>query len=280
MKGQIIKILSNLYTVCDENGSLYDCHSRGRFRNDNITPTVGDYVVFDDKNNYILEILDRKNTLDRPLVSNIDQALIVTSCKKPDLELNLLDKLLVVLEYNNIDPIICLTKLDLLSNDELKEIDNIRKYYQYIGYTILDNTQIDELKEKLNKKTTVLTGQTGAGKSSLINKLDPNFNLATGEISKALGRGKHTTRHVELIEMFGGKVLDTPGFSSIDLKQMTKEDIKDAFIEFNEYPCPYKDCMHINEKECSVKQAVEDNNILESRYENYKKFIEMINNRR
>lgn len=280
MKGQIIKILSNLYTVCDENGNLYDCHSRGRFRNDNITPTVGDYVVFDDKNNYILEILDRKNTLDRPLVSNIDQAIIVTSCKKPDLELNLLDKLLVVLEYNNIDPIICLTKLDLLSKDELTEIDNIRKYYQYIGYTILDNTQIDELKEKLNKKTTVLTGQTGAGKSSLINKLDPNFNLATGEISKALGRGKHTTRHVELIEMFGGKVLDTPGFSSIDLKEMTKEDIKDAFIEFNEYPCPYKDCMHINEKECSVKQAVEDNNILESRYENYKKFIEMINNRR
>ncbi len=275
MEGQIIKILSNLYTVsCD--GKLYECRARGKFRNDKITPTVGDYVRFNEKENYILEVLPRKNTLDRPLVSNIDQAIIVTSCKQPDFSSNLLDKLIVVLEYNNIDPIICLTKLDLLSKDELKEINNIRKYYQYIGYTILDNTQIDELKEKLNKKTTVLTGQTGAGKSSLINKLDPNFNLATGEISKALGRGKHTTRHVELIKMFNGLIADTPGFSSLDLSDMTKSDIRDNFIEFNTYrsECRYDDCMHIKEdiKDCKIKQEL-GKNIRESRYENYIKFI-------
>ena len=274
MEGQIIKILSNLYTV-NSNGKNYLCHVRGKFRNDKITPTVGDYVKFDVDNCYIMEILPRKNTLERPLVSNIDLCIIVTSVKDPDFSSNLLDKLLVILEYHNIEPVICLTKLDLLDHEAKKEIDEIRKYYQYIGYTVLDNTEIDKVKELLLKKTVVLTGQTGAGKSSLINKLDPNVQLETGEISKALGRGKHTTRHVELIEMYGGKILDTPGFSSIDLKELTKEDIKKNFIEFIEYPCPFRDCMHINEEECAVKKAVRNGEILGSRYENYKKFMEL-----
>lgn len=272
MEGQIIKILSNLYTV-SSNDKLYECHVRGRFRNDKITPTVGDYVKFDNKNNYILEILPRKNTLERPLVSNIDNCIIVTSCKEPDFSSNLLDKLLVVLEHNAIEPIICLTKLDLLNKEELDQINNIKKYYRYIGYTVLDNNDLDDIKKIIKGNTVVLTGQTGAGKSSLINKLNPDFNLATGEISKALGRGKHTTRHVELIEMFGGKVLDTPGFSSIDLKDYSDGDIKEAFIEFNDYPCPFRDCKHINEKECNVIKAVNNNEILDTRYENYKKFI-------
>lgn len=273
MEGQIIKILSNLYTV-NSNGKNYECHVRGKFRNDKITPTVGDYVKFDAKNNYILEILPRKNTLERPLVSNIDRCIIVTSCKQPDFSANLLDKLLVILEYHNIEPIICLTKLDLLNESELKEINKIRKYYQYIGYTVLDNENIPDIKKVLKNNTVVLTGQTGAGKSSLINKLDPNLELETGEISKALGRGKHTTRHVELIEMYGGKILDTPGFSSIDLNVLTKEDIKNGFIEFNDYKCIYSDCTHIKENECKVLEAVKNGEILESRYENYKKFIE------
>ena len=274
MEGQIVKILSNLYTVSDRYGNRYDCHVRGKFRNDKITPTVGDYVKFDEKNNYILEILPRENTLERPLVSNIDLCIIVTSCKNPDFSSNLLDKLIVVLEYHNIEPVICLTKLDLLNSEERKEIDEIRKYYQYIGYTVLDNTEIDKIKTLLLRKTVVLTGQTGAGKSSLINRLDPNLKLETGEISKALGRGKHTTRHVELIDLYGGKILDTPGFSSVDLKELTNEDIKNSFVEFVEYPCPFRDCMHINEKECAVKKAVEEKEILPSRYENYKKFID------
>ena len=272
MERQIVKILSNLYTV-SSNGKLYSCHVRGKFRNDKITPTVGDYVKFDEVNNYILEILPRKNTLERPFVSNIDQAIIVTSCKKPDFQDNLLDKLLVILNYHNIDAIICLTKLDLLNKKELLEIEKIAKYYKSIGYKVVDNNHISKIKELLKNKTTVLTGQTGAGKSSLLNKLDSKLELATGEISEALGRGKHTTRHVELIEMYKGKVLDTPGFSSLDLDKLTDEDIKNGFVEFIEFGCKYSDCMHIKEKECKVIAALEEGKILESRYVNYKKFL-------
>lgn len=273
MKGQIIKILSNLYFVNSE-GKIYECHSRGKFRNDKITPTVGDYVVFDDKNNYILEILPRKNFLIRPLVSNIDQAFIVTSCKSPDFSANLLDKLLVILEYNSIDPIICFTKMDLLTEDEKQKLEKIMNYYESIGYKIVFNNNLDEIKKLFKNKTTVFTGQTGAGKSTLLNRLDINLNLETGEISKALGRGKHTTRHVELIELYDGKVLDTPGFSSIDFRNLTNKDIRDSFIEFIKFPCLYHDCMHIKEGECRVKQAVNEGKILSSRYENYQKFIE------
>lgn len=273
MKGQIIKILSNLYFV-NSNGQVYECHSRGKFRNDKITPTVGDYVKFDDTNNYILEILPRKNTLVRPLVSNIDQAFIVTSCKSPDFSSNLLDKLLIILEFNNIKPIICLTKKDLLTKKELKEIKKIKKYYEKIGYIVLWNTNLFKIKRLFKNKTTVFTGQTGAGKSSLLNKLNKELKLETGEISKALGRGKHTTRHVELIELFKGKVLDTPGFSSISFEELNNEDIKNGFIEFAKYSCPYPDCMHLKEKECKVVAAVKNNQILISRYENYQKIIQ------
>ena len=273
MEGQIVKILSNLYFV-NCNDIVYECHSRGRFRNDNITPTVGDYVKIDTKNNYILEILPRKNTLIRPFVSNIDQAFVVTSCKSPDYSSNLLDKLLVMLEYHKIDPIICLTKLDLLSEIEKKQIEEVKKYYEKIGYMVLNNTELEKIKSLFQNKTTVFTGQTGAGKSTLLNQLDASLNLETGEISKALGRGKHTTRHVELIELFDGKVLDTPGFSALDFKDLTKEDIRNSFIEFEEFPCPYSDCMHMKERECAVKRAVEEKKILSTRYENYQKFVE------
>lgn len=272
MQGQIVKILSNLYFVNSE-GKVYECHSRGKFRNDKITPTVGDYVKFDNENNYILEILPRKNTLERPLVSNIDQAFIVTSCKSPDFSSNLLDKLLVVLEYHDIKPIICLTKKDLLTRSEMKQIRKIKKYYKKIGYKVLWNTDLFRIKRLFKNQTTVFTGQTGAGKSSLLNRLNKSLKLETGEISKALGRGKHTTRHVELIELFKGKVLDTPGFSAIDFSDMDKSDIRDCFIEFKKYDCPYQDCMHLKEKECKIKVEVERGTILESRYVNYQNFI-------
>lgn len=272
MEGQIVKILSNLYTV-NSGGKKYECHSRGKFRNDNISPMVGDFVKFDEENNYILEILPRKNELVRPLVSNVDQGLIVTSLKSPDFSLNLLDKLLVVMEYHKIKPIICLTKYDLLNSKEKKEIKKYIKYYKNLGYKVLYNTNLFKIKRLFKNKTTVFTGQSGAGKSTLINKLDKKLNLETGEISKALGRGKHTTRYVELIELFKGKVVDTPGFSMIEFAGMTNEDIKNCFIEFKKYPCPYKDCMHLTEKECRVKKEVQNKNILEERYEDYKKFI-------
>jgi len=272
MEGQIVKILSNLYTV-NSNGKIYECHSRGKFRNNKITPMVGDYVKFDNENNYILEILPRRNELERPLVSNIDQGLIVTSLKGPDFSTNLLDKLLVVMEYHKIKPIICLTKNDLLNSNEKKEIKKYVKYYRSLGYKVLYNTNLFRIKRLFKDKTTVFTGQSGAGKSTLINKLDKKLNLETGEISKALGRGRHTTRFVQLIELFGGKVVDTPGFSMIEFNGMTDEDIRDSFIEFKKYPCPFKDCMHLTEKECRVKKEVDMGNILESRYEDYKKFI-------
>lgn len=272
MKGQIVKIISNLYFV-SSNNKIYECRARGKFRNENIIPTVGDFVEFDDVNNYILKIEQRKNTLIRPMVSNVDQAFVVTSLKSPDFSSNLLDKLLVVLEFNRIKPIICLTKYDLLDNKEKKQLKRIIKYYKKIGYTVVYNYNLFKIKRMFKNKTTVFTGQTGSGKSTLLNKLNKDLNLQTGEISKALGRGKHTTRHVELIEMYKGKVLDTPGFSMIDFNGMTNEDIKDGFIEFDQYKCDFKNCMHLNEKKCSVKGAVQKNFILKSRYDNYKKFI-------
>lgn len=273
MKGQIIKILSNLYFV-NANNEVYECHSRGKFRKDKITPVVGDNVIFDCENKYILEILPRKNILVRPPVANISQGIIVTSVKHPDFSSNLLDKLISMLEYHNIKPILCFSKWDLLDQDESKNMEKIVNYYNSIGYTTVINTELDKIKGMLTGNTSVFTGQTGAGKSTLMNSLDPTLNLETDEISEALGRGKHTTRHVELIEMYGGKVLDTPGFSSLSFDDLDKEDIRDTFIEFKNYPCLYKDCMHINEHECEVKKNVNNGNIMESRYINYQKFIQ------
>lgn len=272
MIGKIIKQISNDYTV--KSDKLYICKARGKFRNIGITPLVGDNVEFDPDNKYILNILDRKNELERPSIANIDQAVIVTSVKIPDFSSNLLDKLLCIIEFNNIKPIICFTKLDLLNDEELENIRSIENYYRSIGYSVYENTDI-KLKEIFKDKITVFAGQSGAGKSSLLNRLDSNLNLETGEVSIALGRGRHTTRHTELIELLGGMIADTPGFSAVDFTGMTKSDIRDNFIEFNTYRdnCLYKDCMHINEDHCEIKKNL-GTNILESRYQNYLKFIE------
>lgn len=274
MKGQIVKILSNLYFVnCNE--EIIECHSRGNFRNKKIIPVVGDYCIVDVSSKYILDILPRKNYLIRPLVANIDQGLIVTSLKTPDFSTNLLDKLILIMELNNIKPIICITKEDIVDETIKKEAKDILDYYKKIGYTVFYNYEVEEIKKIFKDKTTVFTGQTGAGKSSLFNRLDSSLNFETGEVSIALGRGKHTTRFVELINLFGGKLVDTPGFSSIDLSIYSKEDIKKSFIEFKKYNCKYNDCNHLNEgiNECAIKQAVDNGEILNSRYENYIKFI-------
>lgn len=275
MEGIIIKNISNDYVVLCKNGE-YTCKPRGKFRNDKITPLVGDTVVIDPDNKYILDIKPRKNMLIRPSVANIDQALIVTSVKEPDFSTNLLDKLLVVITYNNIEPIICLTKLDLLNDGELKEIKKYIEYYESIGYKVILNTDKKELKEILKNKLTVITGQSGAGKSTLLNTLDKNLELKTNEISKALGRGKHTTRHVELYHIYDGLVVDTPGFSAIDLSDIPNIGIRDNMKEMydNLDDCKYRDCMHIKEDGCAVKKKVETGEILQSRYNNYKSFIE------
>lgn len=272
MQGQIIKIVSDLhYVSC--NGEVYPCKCRGIFRKEHITPVVGDYVLFSIEKKLIEEILPRKNEFERPKVSNIDQAFIVTSLVHPDFSLNLLDKLLILMKLHNVDAIICITKKDLVDEDKYQEVNSLLDYYRGLGYKVVSNQELDKIKKLIQNKTSVFTGQTGAGKSTLLNKLNPNWNLETGEVSLALGRGRHTTRVVELFQIFGGKVMDTPGFSALDFDKYSKEEIRDAFIDFHNYPCPFKDCMHTKEKECVVKKAVLANDILDSRYKNYLSFI-------
>ncbi len=274
MTGRIVKLISNDYTILAD-GKKYVCKARGKFRNDKISLIVGDIVEFDSENNCIMKVIDRQNRLIRPPVSNVDQALVVTSVKEPDFSSNLLDKLIVTIEFNNVEPIICFTKLDLLDEIEKKQIEQIIDYYKKIGYKVLTNNDCEQIKSLFKNKLTVFTGQSGAGKSTLLNKLEPTLNLKTDEISYALGRGKHTTRHVELIELCGGLVADTPGFSSLDFIGMENTDIRDSFIEFDEYKqlCKYRDCMHDKEDNCGVKEAVKTKKILYSRYEDYLKFI-------
>lgn len=273
MQGRIIKQISNDYTV-ESGKNLYTCKCRGIFRKDKITPLVGDLVEFDETKKIIEKIYPRKSVLTRPSISNVEQAILVTSVKEPDFSTNLLDKLLVLISFHHVKPIIVLTKLDLLTEKEKKELKPIIEYYQTY-YTVLLNTDLKSLEEVLTNSISVFTGQSGAGKSTLLNRLDPTLSLETNEISKALGRGKHTTRHTEFHSIFGGYIADTPGFSSIDMKELTKEDIKQAFPEFSIYQedCKYQDCMHQKETECGVKEQVKKHVILQSRYENYLKFI-------
>ena len=270
MIGRIIKILSNDYTVKYDEGIIV-CKVRGKFRSLSLTPLVGDFVKFDKNKKYIMEILPRKNELVRPPVSNIDQVIIITSVKDPDFSSNLLDKLLVILEYNKIKPIICFSKLDLLTNKE--EINKYIEYYKKY-YDVYLNTEINKIKKIFKNKLTVFTGQSGAGKSTLLNKINPNLNLKTDEISYALGRGKHTTRHVELLELEEGMVADTPGFSALTFN-MNNIEIKDNFIDFDKYrgECEFRDCTHIKEEKCAIKMHVQKGDILKSRYENYLKFV-------
>ena len=186
--------------------------------------------------------------------------------KKPDLSLTLLDKELVLIEKNNIKPIIVFTKLDLLNNEELKEIKEIIKYYRHIGYIVLTNKNIWQLKRLLKHKVVVLTGQTGAGKSSFINRLDKQLNIKTSPISEALGRGVHTTRNTEIYDVKGIYIVDTPGFSSLDLIDILPDDLKNYFKEFKKVQCGFKDCRH--EKNCNLIKEVEKGIIRKSRYDN------------
>ena len=254
MEGLITKILSDKCYVKNDK-EVVVCALRGKFRAQKLLPLVGDKVIIDKEKKVIEKILPRKNTIRRPAVSNITQGLIVASVKKPDLDTNLIDKILVELEFNSIKPVICFTKLDLLDKDELDSVLKIINYYKTI-YPVYLNNEIESIKKIFKNEITVFIGQTGAGKSTLLNKLDISLELKTGEISEALGRGKHTTRHVEIIEILDGMLLDTPGFSALEFPNMMQNEIRDAFIEFANFPCPYRDCMHIKENDCNVKKAV------------------------
>ena len=266
--GRIVKNISNLYTV-EVNNEKYDCRARGIFRNNNEIPLVGDIVEVDLDNSIITKINARKNELTRPTIANIDACIIVTSLKEPDYSASLLDKMLTNVILSNIKPIIVFSKYDLLTDSEKKHFDSIIEYYKSIGIDVLLNTEISKLESLISNQTVTLTGQTGAGKSTLINKLDKNLDLATDEISYALGRGKHTTRHVELFKVKDYYIADTPGFSALDVID-DKENIRFAFYEFEEDLCKFRDCKHLNEIGCKVKEDLEAGKILNSRYESYK----------
>ncbi len=269
-KGIIIKINKNLYTVSSDT-EVFDCKESGKLLYRRVLPTVGDYVLFDKESLRINELLPRKNSLIRPLISNIDKLFIITSVKKPNFSSYLLDKLLLIALSNNIEPIIIFTKEDILSFKEKLEINKYKKYYKSLGYKVFKNTQISKIKKEFKNSIIALTGQTGAGKSTLLNKLNKNLKLETNEISEALGRGKHTTRLVTLYNLFGGLIADTPGFSSLDLN-LKEEDIKKYSKEFN-INCKYKTCKHINEEGCNVIPKLHKNKIYDERYNNYIKLI-------
>lgn len=287
MQGRIVKALSGFYYVQSEDG-YFQCRGRGVFRKDKIKPLVGDLVKFSAENEtdgYVLEIFPRKNELIRPPIANVEQALLVFSATKPSFSPLLLNRFLVHIEANDITPIIVISKIDLLSEQLLEEIKQYKEDYESIGYTVvLTSTKskegLSEVKRLLVDKVTVIAGQSGVGKSSLINEICPEANFETNEISTHLGRGKHTTRHVELIRVNGGYVADTPGFSSLEFTNMECEELSQYFPEIRKLSseCKFRGCTHVNEPKCAVKEAVNTGEIKDYRYEHYLQFFDEIKN--
>ena len=284
-EGRIVKALSGFYYVKSDN-KLYQCRGRGVFRKQKISPLVGDFVKFDisDENEgYIIEIEERENQLVRPPVANINQAIIVNSAVKPDFNPRLLDRFLVLIEAKDIQPIIFITKMDLAPASKKGELKRYQKDYAMIGYDVelfsaKDAMEVSKLKAYFSGKVSVIAGQSGVGKSSLLNALEPSLVLPTGEISESLGRGKHTTRHVELLEVADGLVGDTPGFSSLDFDEIQLEELAGYFPEIRERSadCKFRGCSHNKEPKCAVKQAVTDGEIAIYRYEHFLSFYEEI----
>lgn len=287
LKGKIVKGIGGFYYVKVKD-KVYECRARGLFRNQEIVPMVGDEVGIriskEDDSGYIEEIHERKNQLLRPPVSNIDQAVIVFAIKNPDPNLWLLDKFLILSEQQEIDVLVCYNKIDLIDK---KELDRYNEIYKKAGYTVLNTSTetkegLEELKEKLKDKTTVFAGPSGVGKSTLLNSVQPDLKLQTGVISTKTSRGKHTTRHVELLSLdMGGYVLDTPGFSSLELDFLTEENLQEYFPEIyrESEHCRFRGCKHYKEPGCSVKANI-DISIDKTRYENYILFLEEVMKRR
>lgn len=279
MNGKIIKGIAGFYYVHTAHGKIYECKAKGIFRYKNVKPLVGDNVTFDiineeEATGNIVEIQQRKNTLIRPEVANIDQVLIVFALSHPAPNLNLLDRFLVMMETQDIPCIIAFSKSDLVSDDEIRKLCDI---YEGAGYkslfiSTLEDINIDKIEEILEGRTTALAGPSGVGKSTLLNRLVPGANMETGDISRKIQRGKHTTRHSEIFDINERTYLyDTPGFSTVYIKDMEKEELKFYFPEFNAYEemCRFHGCVHVNEPGCGVKEAVSQDRISPERYKNY-----------
>ena len=271
MNGKIICINASIHRVLLENNTIVDTKVRGKIRNMNIAPVVGDNVIVNKETNTIEKILPRKNCLDRPLVSNIDKLLIVMSTSIPVFSSYLIDKFLLIAASNNIEPVIIITKTDMISLKEKNDVKRYMNYYRHIGIKTYINTSVSKIRNELKNSVVALCGQTGSGKSSLLNRIDASLHLKTGEVSESLGRGKHTTRLVELLEVNGGLIADTPGFSSLELK-MDKKEIKKYYNDFD-HPCKYRSCLHVKEDGCSIIELVEKGKIPRWRYDNYLKLI-------
>ncbi len=284
MQGKIIKGIAGFYYVDIEKKGIYECRAKGVFRNKKIKPLVGDNVTIDlideeNKKGNIVQVLERENELIRPAVSNVNQAMIVFALRRPNPNLNLLDRFLVMMEFQNIETIICFNKKDIGDAGFMKKL---KEMYQSAGYRVLfasaeKEEGIEEVKVLLKDKSTVLAGPSGVGKSSMLNVLTSSYMMKTGALSEKIGRGKHTTRHSEIFKIAENTyVFDTPGFSSLFVPGMTKEKLEGCFPEFTPYinQCRFVGCAHINEPDCAVKKGVEEKRIFSERYENYKLMYE------
>ncbi|MFP5111233.1 ribosome small subunit-dependent GTPase A [Bacillaceae bacterium C204] len=288
-EGKIVKALSGFYYVLG-NDKLIQCRGRGIFRKNKITPLVGDEVVFQAENDlegYIMEVKTRKNELIRPPIANVDQAILVFSAVEPDFSTVLLDRFLVLVEFNRIEPLICITKMDLTNDEEKKMIKDYAEQYTAAGYKVILTSSeteagIELLSPHVDNKISVFAGQSGVGKSSLLNVLRPDLELKTNDISTHLGRGKHTTRHVELIKIGNGLIADTPGFSSLEFTNIEAEDLTFCFPEIQRASenCKFRGCLHVSEPKCGVKQAVDSSEIPAYRYEHYLDFLQEIKDRK
>lgn len=290
MRGKIIKGIAGFYYVNVEGQGIFECKAKGVFRNRKIKPLPGDDVMLEildagAMTGNITDIIDRRTELIRPAVANADQAVIVFACGEPVPNFNLLDRFLVLMQKQQMETIICFNKMDQV---DAKRLEEIRVIYVNSGCKVMfvsakNQTGIEELRAAMEGKTTVFAGPSGVGKSSILNLLYPNAGMETGSISEKIRRGKHTTRHSELFYMGRGTYLfDTPGFSSLYLEEIEKEQLREYYPEYEPYrgECRYLSCLHDKEPECAVKDAVETGKIHPERYSNYRLLLEEVKNRK
>jgi len=285
IEGIIIKSIAGFYDVLAD-GKIITCRARGKFRKDKIVPMVGDRVRIQAEKNFIEEIFPRKNELIRPAVANIDLLGIVVAVNEPEPDFYLVDKLMISAEMNGIQPVLIINKTDLGTAEEITAIKRIYEKTKYpaIPISCKQKTGLECLKDILKKGITAFAGQSGVGKSSIINLLCPDKKLETGDLSSKIKRGKHTTRHVELLPLsFGGMVVDTPGFSMMDVNSVEPENLQNYYPEFEPYleQCHFTGCMHYHEPGCAVKEAVEKGEVSKERYDRYIRiYTELEENRR